>query len=93
MQELSFSSVPLICGLMSKTLCKHCKHRVLAIMVELGRIELPSESALTQTSPGADGYSGLSPAFLAIAQTITRLWFSSFIIHGAGKAYRAHVLH
>ena len=42
-------------------------------MVELGRIELPSESALTQTSPGADGYCGLSPVFLIIAQTATRL--------------------
>jgi len=25
-------------------------------VVEMGRIELPSESALTGTSPGADGY-------------------------------------
>ena len=62
-------------------------------LVELGRIELPSESILTQTSPGADGYCGLSPVFLTIAQTVTRLQLGSFIMHGAGKAYRAHVLH
>jgi len=62
-------------------------------LVELGGIEPPSESTLTQTSPGADGYFGLSPIFLAIAQSVTRLWLGSFIIHGASKAYRTHVLH
>ena len=30
-------------------------------MVELGGIEPPSESTLTRTSPGADGYFGVKP--------------------------------
>ena len=29
---------------------------VLGLVVEMGRIELPSESASSGTSPGADGY-------------------------------------
>jgi len=62
-------------------------------MVELGGIEPPSESVLTQTSPGADGYFELSLVSLAIAPSVKRLWFSSFIVPGAGKAYRTHVLH
>jgi len=55
-------------------------------VVELGGVEPPSESALTQTSPGADGYFGLMPISLAAAQTATRLRLSSFIVHGASKA-------
>ena len=69
------------------------KVRLWGDVVELGGVEPPSESTLAQTSPGAGGYSELSLISLAIAQAATRLWFGSFIIHGAGKAYRAHVLH
>jgi len=71
----------------------HCATIGRTYLVELGGVEPPSESALTQTSPGADGYFGLLPFSLAMAQTVTRLWLSSFIMHGAGKTYRAHVLH
>jgi len=59
--------------------------------VELAGVEPASESALTRTSPGADGYSkpsGGRLSSLTTAQTVTRLWLGSFIIHGAGKAYR-----
>ena len=63
------------------------------ILVELAGVEPASESALTETSPGADGYCGLSSNSLAMAQTVTRSWLGSFIIHGAGKAWCAHVLH
>jgi len=62
-------------------------------LVELAGVEPASESASSQTSPGADGYFGLSPVSLTIMQTVTLLWLGSFIMHGAGKAYRAHVLH
>ena len=68
------------------------------MVVEPGGVEPPSESVLTQNSPGADGYFGqlpkeLGPVFLPVAQAVTRLRFGSFIVHGTGKAYRTHVLH
>jgi len=47
------------------------------LVVELGGVEPPSESALTQTSPGADGYCGLTPNSLITAQTVARLWIGS----------------
>ena len=34
-----------------------------------------------------------SAVFLGHGQAVTRRDFGSFIVHGAGKAYRAHVLH
>jgi len=70
-----------------------CNATGFQILVEMGGVEPPSESTLTRTSPGADGYSGLSPFSLTLAQTVTRLRFGSFIMHGAGKTYRTHVLH
>ena len=75
-------------------------YEIFYILVELRGVEPLSESTLTQTSPGADGYSGLrrrDPPLLlnslTIAQTVTRLRLGSFIMHDAGKAYRVHVLH
>jgi len=62
-------------------------------LVELMGVEPMSESASTQTSPGADGYCGLSPISLAIAQTVTRLWLSSFLFMVCTKQLRTHVLH
>ena len=67
-----------------------CIARVCEV-VELGGVEPPSESVLTQISPGADGYFGqlpkeLNPVSLAIAQAVTRLWLGSFIVHGTRKA-------
>ena len=47
-------------------------HLMVVNMVELGGIEPPSESTLTQTSPGADGYFGISPVFPTVTQAVTR---------------------
>lgn len=41
-------------------------------LVELGGVEPPSESTLTRTSPGADGYFGPRPHSLSILQAVTR---------------------
>ena len=58
-------------------------------MVEVGGVEPPSESALQGDSPGADGdLHSLTQAPRRQAQG-----FGSFMVHGAGKAYRTHVPH
>ena len=58
-------------------------------MVELAGIEPASESALQGDSPGADG------DLHSLTQALRRQapGFSSFMIHGAGKAYRTHGPH
>jgi len=58
-------------------------------LVEMGGIEPPSEGALRGDSPGADGY--LHSLARAPIRQAPRL--SSFIVHGAGKAYRTHGHH
>jgi len=58
-------------------------------LVEVGGVEPPSESALQGASPGADG----DLHSLAQAPRRQALGFGSFMIHGAGKAYRTHVPH
>jgi len=59
------------------------------LLVEVGGVEPPSESALQGASPGADAdLHSLTQAPHRQAQG-----FGSFMIHGAGKAYRTHVPH
>jgi len=58
-------------------------------VVEVGGVEPPSESALQGASPGADG----DLHSLTQAPHRQALGLSSFMIHGAGKAYRTHVPH
>ena len=61
-------------------------------MVEVGRVEPPSENALTGLSPGADGYCGsLSSRSPPGRQTVTPSGQVSFMIYGTGKAYRTHI--
>ena len=55
----------------------------------MGGVEPPSESTLTETSPGADGH--LRSLTCAQARHAHRL--GSFIMHGALKALRTHVHH
>ena len=58
-------------------------------LVELGGVEPPSESVLQGDSPGADG------CFHSLTRTLSRQasGFGSFMMHGAGKAYRTHGPH
>jgi len=58
-------------------------------LVELGGVEPPSEGVLQGDSPGADG------TLHSLARTPIRQasGLSSFMIHGAGKAYRTHGPH
>ena len=60
-------------------------------LVEMGGVEPPSESTLTEISPGADGYFG-DPCRLFPLPKASRhaLGSGSFIIHGALKALRTH---
>jgi len=60
-----------------------------SFLVEAGRVELPSESSLTGTSPGAVCY--LHSLIRPGADTLPDSVASS--MHGTGKAYRTHVLH
>ena len=59
--------------------------------MEMGGVEPPSESALTETSPGADGYfGGLTRLFPSLKASRHALGSGSFIMHGALKALRTH---
>jgi hypothetical protein len=63
-------------------------------MVEAGGIEPPSESALTGTSPGAEGYfTDLNPLFPRSRASRHADGLGSFIVHGALKALRTHGRH
>jgi len=58
-------------------------------LVEMGGVEPPSESVLQGVSPGADGcLHSLTRAPVRQASGL-----GSFMIHGAGKAYRTHGHH
>ena len=68
--------------------------RLLRRVVEMGGVEPPSESTLTGTSPGAAGCFDARTHPFPSSQANTQACHSgSFMIHGAGKAYRAHVPH
>jgi len=57
----------------------------------MGGVEPPSESTLTGTSPGADGYSGESNRlFPSLKASRHALGSGSFIVHGTLKALRTH---
>ena len=67
------------------------------IIITVGLVELRgvgplSESILTRTSPGAVAYSGKAISPLRRAKQHAHP-AGSFIMHGTGKAYRAHVHH
>ena len=75
----------------SMTVCKHLLYSdyTKMVMVEVGGVEPPSENRLTGTSPSAVCYfHSLTPTG---TNTLRRLVAS--LMHGTGKAYRAHVLH
>jgi len=57
----------------------------------MGGVEPPSESTLTEISPGADGYFGeLNHLFPSQKASRHALKSGSFIIHGAIKALHTH---
>ena len=61
-------------------------------MVEVGGVEPPSESTLTECSPGADDYCGSLPSCSpSRRQTVTPSGQVSFMMCGTGKAYRTHI--
>ena len=86
----------LICKALSKKpasiLDKTVRKSRLVHLVEVGGVEPPSESTLTECSPGADDYCGSLPSCSpSRRQTVTPSGQVSFMMCGTGKAYRTHI--
>ena len=69
-----------------------CRYKSHFLLVEAGRVELPSENASPGTSPGADGYLGslALPVPFPAGKPSRLTGQVSFIIHGAVQSFAAH---